>query len=261
MSYFFPRGLFLISCVLFSSIVFAEPELKGTSNELMDYLLDQRRVVTITGTGKEKVSADHAIVSIVVKTKEGKLRAALAKNKNIRATIRKTLLENNIAEENIKFSRFSSTPGYSWFSDKPSSYEVNNQIKITIRDENDLEVIAGIVDTTKEVYFNRTELEHTQQNSAEQKALEKSLDNVLAKKQQYESKLGISLSAIRVIEDTIHEQQPTFEFADKKLKGYSSGVLSKSVAPKQSTGFGEIIYRATTRVEFIASITRATKRQ
>ncbi|MDH4163980.1 MAG: SIMPL domain-containing protein [Nitrospirota bacterium] len=216
--------------------------------------MDERSIIVISGTGEERVRADTAIVSLMVKTKEDKFQAALDKNIAIRKEVKSKLLAAGVPEENVEMAKYSSTPSYSWLGDKPTSYGITNEIMITIDKESQLLLIANLVDTIKEVYFLRTELKHTKKQPSKTKALERSLDDVIAKKQLYEKSLGISLSPVRVVEQAVTEGQPVrFTQEPKKLYGSlssASDVSGEFGKGEGTPGFGEIVYKAQTHVEF-----------
>ena len=119
----------LLTSLFFTSISFAAEKEPQSLNEL---LLRYGKIPSISGNGEVKVDANEAEVSLVVKTKKDRFQDALANNKSIREKIREKLISANIPADNIKFSKFSSTPQFSWFSDKPSSYEISNEVKIKI---------------------------------------------------------------------------------------------------------------------------------
>lgn len=248
---------FVMLLLLFPTAAFSGPELKGSSEELRKYLLDERSIIVISGSGEEKVQADTTIVSLMVKTKEDKFQTALDKNIKIRKEVKSRLIAGSVPEGKVEIAKYSSTPTYSWLGDKPSSYGISNEIMVTIENEAHLLLIADIVDTIKEVYFLKTDLKHTRKQEYRIKVLEKALDEINAKKQLYEKSLGVSLSAIRVIEQTVNEgismdfhQQPRKSYA---VGSVSSGVLSDSGASEGSPGFGEIVYKAQTQVEFMVN--------
>lgn len=232
-------------------------EIKGTPGELSEYLLVQRRIITLYGTAELKTEADKALVTLTIKTKEDHYKQALEANRTIRDKIRKKLIKAGINGKDIKFSRFSYTPGYGWFGDKPKSYEVKNDIKIAVLTEKQMQAVAGIVDTTKEAFLSNTKFEHTEKDKWKKKVLEKSLRDVTTKKAVYEKSLGLKLVPVRVVDQGIVElkQAPQRMSRARKAK-----VMFNSAAPSQigespdfsaSGGFGETIYRANTAVEYI----------
>lgn len=236
----------LFVLLLLSTAVLAEPVLKGTPQELQSLLLEQRKLVHISGYGEVKTNADRAIVSLMIKTKDSQLRSALEKNQRIRETIKKKLLATGIADADIQFSRFSNTPNYGFFGDKPSSYDISNEVKITIAHESSLNEIAGIVDSRDEAYFVGSNIEHSLQEQSKQQALTKALQNAMAKKDLYETQLGLKLQAIKVNE---HVSGPMpIVTRDKVRKQAYVSSMEVAEAPQQ---FGEMVYRASVDVEFV----------
>lgn len=231
-------------------------ELKGTPEELGNYLLNDKKLVTITGRAEERVEADNAIVALNVKTKDSKLHVALQKNRAIRAELKKKLEAAGIAPNQIQVAKYSSTPSYGWFGDKPKSYDVNNEVKITISKEDELAVIAEFVDSKDEVYFGNTSIKFTKKKEAKARALEKSLEDVLAKKAQYEKQLGFKLVAVGLSEQTVEENQNLRQRNQQvsKVANYSSsapaGMLEMEL--DEAGGFGELYFRAQTTVTFAA---------
>ena len=56
-----------------------------------------------------------------------------------------------IPADKITAERFSSTPRYGFFGNKPSKYKVRNLVKITVTDGKDFQQIGKIVDQFSEV--------------------------------------------------------------------------------------------------------------
>ena len=246
------KRLPLLILSLFPALAIATPELSGSPGELSHYLLDQKKIINIQGEAEEKIEADTAIVAITVKTKANRLEQALEKNETIRAELRQTLQQAGIAQENIKASKFSSTPNYGWFKDKPSSYEVNNEVKISIRDEAQLQAIAKLVDNSKEIFLGSTEHRDSNEQSNKLKVLETALDNIQGKRTLYEKKLGIQLKPIRISTQNVYREtlQPRPRLMQKQLNTMSSAPEAID-AGGTSSDFGSITYRANAMVEFL----------
>lgn len=241
---------------VFSSSLHAAPELSGNPDELSRYLLEQRKIVTINGSATEEVEADTAIVAITVRTKEAKLNDALQENEKVRKAIKDNLQQAGIGADKIKASKFSSSPSYGWFREKPSSYEISNEVKITINNEEQLRAIAKIVDGQKDVLMGSTEFKDSQKESNEQKALQKALGSVQLKQKTYEQGLGITLTPVRVMDQNVYAQP--LQRIRPQTRGYerSDSVASMAVseapsAQEASADFGAISYSANTAVEFI----------
>ena len=251
-----PHNL-LILIAMIPAWGYAAPTLNGEPQDLAVYLLEQRKLIVISGSGEETAKADSAVVSLMVKTKESRLHQALDKNRSIRADIRQRLINAGIAEDKIQFSKYSSTPNYGWFGEKPSSYEITNEIKVTLDAEEKLLTLADIVDTVDAVFLVKTELTHSDKKQSEANALASALQHVSDKKQLYEQKLGVSLSPVRIIEQSAGAQTPATVWAPKLRKSATGSLVSGGLeeteftpAPAAEGGFGEIIYHAQIQVEY-----------
>lgn len=239
-----------------SGTLYAAPQLSGSPDELSHYLLEQRKIVTLNGSASEEVEADTAIVAITVRTKEPKLNDALQENEKARQAIKDNLQQAGIGADRIRASRFSSTPNYSWFKDKPSSYEISNEVKITINNEAQLRAIARIVDAQKEVLMGGTEFKDSQKESNEQKALQKALASVQAKQKLYEQSLGISLAPVRIIDQNVYAQalpriRAQARGYEKRSDNVASMAVSEAPIEQESADFGAITYSANTAIEFV----------
>lgn len=238
---------FLLFCLPLSA--WAEPILKGTPNELTAHLLQSHQIISIGGTSEVEASADRAIISLVVKTSESRFRTALEKNRRIRETMQEKLVQKGVAAKDIQFSRFSNTPSYGFFSDKPSSYEVSNEVKITIGKEELLSEIASMVDGQNEVYFVGSSIEHSQEEQSKQEALEKAVQNALQKRDMYQKQLGVKLKAVKVTELHVGPMPVVMPMRREAMdKVYSSAAVSTA---ETQSHFGEIKYQAAVEVEFI----------
>lgn len=235
----------------------AAPELKGSPDELSYYLLDQRKIIIINGSALEEVEADTAIVAITVRTKEAKLNDALQENEKTRKAIKDNLQQAGITADKIKASKFSSSPNYGWFGEKPSSYEIDNEMKITISSEEQLRAVAKVVDEHKSVLMGGTEFKDSQKEGNEQKVLKKALSAVQEKQKAYEQGLGIVLTPIRVIDQNVYAQtpqriRPQTRGYEKRSDGVAAMVMSApAVESEASADFGAMSYSANATVEFV----------
>ena len=73
----------------------------------------------------------------------------MKKNNAVKDEFINKLINNKIGEDNIKQSKFSSSPQSGWFGNK--SFEVINKASITIKNSNLLNTIASIVDKYDEI--------------------------------------------------------------------------------------------------------------
>ena len=185
----------LASLTLIAVSVHAEPEIKGTPQELKSYLGGLPTLVTIAGESEVKVPADRAQVTLKVSTESKSLVESLRDNQSMRAKVAALLKENGIGADQIQASRFSSTQKYSVFSDKAKSHRVDNFLKITVRDEKEFQAVASAVDRWPDVHFLGIEFEHTNKEAARSRAKAQACDYAEERRKLYEGKLGVKLVA------------------------------------------------------------------
>ena len=114
----------LLSIVIqltFVSNAFAT-EIKGTPEELRQFLHPMPAIISLTANVERRVYADQAIVSIIVKTEEKTLSKAMQENTKLRDSLRNNLVTAGVSEKDIQNSKFSSSPQFGWFGDEPKSF-------------------------------------------------------------------------------------------------------------------------------------------
>ena len=245
------KYLFLSMCMFFlSSITFAETELKGSPDELLKYLKIQPDTVTISAEATFDVQASRAVVMVSVITEDSLLKQSLKDNQNLRKEIIQTLNQSGISSEKISGTKFSSTPKYGIFGKKPSSYKVENVLKITVENETEFQNVALIIDSYKEVYYRELKFEHEDKENNKIKALEKAFDILANKKSVYEKRLGITLLPKNFIDGNAPPREMLEGVSVKKVD-YDK--ITSSLVSDGASGtpiFGELTFTASIRVEF-----------
>lgn len=249
-------GVVLLLAV--ASAASAEPELRGAPSELMQYLLDDRKTMTIGGEGEVRVQADKAIVALRVKNKDGSFAAALQANRTLRDKLRQRLVDARIPADSITFAKYASVPSYGWFGEKPSSYEISNEVTVAVRNEEEFVAVAAAMDAMKEVAYLGIEFQDSQKKANEAQALEAALQSARAKQRLYEKSFELALGVLR-IHDTpvvIHvpRVRPVMPLA-ARAKDMVSSVMPEAMPvdlddERAGGGFGTLTYRANISVEF-----------
>lgn len=241
--------------------VHAEPEIKGTATELTQYLTAIPHTVELVGEAEVKLPADQAIVSVRVVTEHKSLQEASRANQELRAKMLLGLAEQGIPTERVKASKFSSTPKYGVFGEKPKSYRVENIVKITTKDEKEFQAVARLVDTNSEFRHEGIEFDHSDKDGLKMKALEQAIDKVSDKKRIYEEKLGIKLtpksfSEARVVADTPLVARRMYAKPAESIAYDLPGMGKSPLAPldeAESTfrpSFDELVFKAIVTVEY-----------
>jgi uncharacterized protein YggE len=247
----------IVVCVVILAIgpaALGEPELKGTPTELTAYLQGLPKSITLTGESKVEVQADKAVVEISIKTENNSLETCLKSNQAVRAAITAKLTEVGIDANKIVAEKFSSTPRYGFFSNKPSKYEVRNLVKITIADEKDFQQIAKIVDQYPEVEYSGLNFKHSKEKEFKKQATEQAFDDLMKKKAEYEGKLGVTLTPRSFSEQAYFPQAQNVDGYKNYYAG--SAMMAAHKAPQQAEGeetaspFGGLVFSANVIGEF-----------
>lgn len=248
------------TALLAVSTAYAEPELKGVPSELTQYLINEKKVMTLTADSEVRVQADKAIATLQVKNKDAAFAGALRNNRALRDKLKQRLMEAKIAEGDITFAKFSSVPSYGFFGDKPSSYEISNDVTVTVRSEDEVTAIAQAVDAMKEVSFGGIEFQDSQKKKNETHAADLALQELRAKQVQYEKNLNLNLTLLRVESGGVMPFMPIPINLTRKSKSsfssQSSDMMlsageSASQEAIQQPAFGTIVYRAFVSGEFV----------
>jgi uncharacterized protein YggE len=183
--------VFVVMCN--SASLLAAPELKGSPDELRSFLQKSPTKVTVRGYAEESAYADVAIVTLIIATENKQMSAALSANSSLRAAISKGFVAAGIAPESINTSKFSTSPQFGWFGDKPKSYEIVNRMKVEISGESQLKAVASAADLNIEIDFSDIEFKHTQKEQLKTQLLQEAIDDVMSQKKFYEDQLGLQL--------------------------------------------------------------------
>jgi len=250
----------LVCAFAMTMAVGAQPELKGTAEQLSQYLQNVPRTVRLTGEAEVKVPADRVLISIKVVTENKSLQEASRVNQELRAKMLRALADKGVPAERIHASKFSSTPRYGMFGEKAKSYRVENVVKITAQDEKDFQTVAGLVDTTPELRYDSIEFEHSDKEGLKKQAITRALDKVTEKGRLYEGKLGVKLTPKGFTEGEVvpvspQEGRKMYGLANsysKAAPAFSSaaGEVAGGVGEETPTSFDELVYRAVVSVEY-----------
>lgn len=250
------RILLVLFCGLTTTSAFSAPELKGSPQELRGFLYPTDKVVTISAEAEEKAYSDKAVVSLVVTTENELLSLAISGNSSLREKVSRLLVKAGVNQDDIKSSKFSSSPEYGWFGSKPSSYKVVNRMAVSILQEEQLKEIAAVADKHEEVELSNIAFEHTKKDEYNAKVKAKALKKVIKQKKFYEKSLGLKLSPIGIRDSNIRQRatrgasvlKDVVVSARRAKESYSS--IAKYREPVQDSSFDEIKYEANLSVDF-----------
>ncbi|XOV78640.1 MAG: SIMPL domain-containing protein [Aestuariibacter sp.] len=234
------------SIILLSSLmVQAQPELSGTASELEPFLAGIPKTVTFTATAKELLSMNKAVIKLSVETESKRLSDALKENLNIRKSVRDKLESAGIDGSKIKESKFSSTPEYGFFDERPKSFKVENSLSIEIADEAQMIAVALVSDEIEQVHYLGSNAELEDKPESNQELMEKAILLVQNKAELFKSRLGVQLQAVEFREHVNENPVNANEnYRRQKVKSlYSSEVNA-------DTSFGHSTHIATVSVTY-----------
>ena len=248
--------IFLLLCS--SSLALGKPELKGSPEELRQFLHPSERIVSLHGQAQEKAYSDRAIISLVITTEDKQLSNSIAANSRLRDFITEQLTAEGIDSDSIKSSKFSTSPQYGWFGKKPDSYKVVNRMGITISDESQLKTIASVADSKPEIELSDTSFEHSKADEYKNRVKKQALEKAMQQKAFYESSLGVTLTPVGFRNSQIRFRgtQGARMLDDIVVTASRRGVekiqeLSLSQpTKKQPPSFDEIEYEAEIYIDF-----------
>ena len=254
----------LTTCLLFCSLHlngFAQPELKGSPNELRHFLHPNDKIVTLSAEAEEKAYSDRAIISLLITSEDKLLSVSISNNIALRESISQQLVSAGINPEYIKSSTFSTSPQYGWFGKKPDSYKVVNRMAVTITEESQLNTIAGVADSEEEIELSDITFEHSKKDAYKSKVKQLALEKVMKQKALYESSLGVKLTPVSFRDNRLWVKgtqgaqmlEEVVVTASKRSRSYkdSAADFAQSVAPRSvESSFDEIVYTAEIFVDF-----------
>jgi len=229
----------------------AEPELKGTVTELRQHLEAADRMVSVSGDAEVKSPADRAIVTLRLISEAKSLQEALKANQTLRMKLVNTLKERGIPADRIDAGKFSSTPRHGVFSDKVKSYKVENQVKVAVLEEKELQDTARMLDELDGVEYGGMEFEHSKKQELKRKALAEALESATARKKIYEERLALNLTPVKFSESVTAAPRPRIERAVDLVP--SLGGKSAVSEAEPITGFGEMLFSAQVTVQYSVS--------
>lgn len=248
------RLTILTTILAIAGVVHAETELKGSPEELRQFLHPVEHTVTLTGTHEDTAYSDKAVISLVITTEADRLSDSMASNSRLRTTIARSMIDAGVSPDEINTSKFSSSPQFGWFGSKPKSFEVINRMSVGITDEAHLQLIARLTDDNDEIVMAGMEFEHTAKEEFQDDVRKAALDKALAQRTVYEQQLGIKLTPINVQENVVvpYKARAYLEEASvsavRQRSSADSAILANTPPPPQT--FDEVEYQATVYVTF-----------
>ena len=237
--------------MLFGQAAFSA-ELSGTPEELRRYLRAETRTVTIQEQATEFAYSDTAKITLMFSSEAKELAEAMRLNNELRDRVIDQLVASGISADKINSSKYSASPQFGWFGDKPNKYEVVNNIVITVDAEEKFRRVAEMADSDDDIQFAGAKFEHSKKEETEEKVRDKALQSVMKSKRYFEKELGLELTPVQFNFSDVFAQQPKRDFAmvEEISVGLQKSPSARPAVPARAPGYDEIEYRVSVSVTF-----------
>jgi len=210
----------------------AEPEVKGTPEDLKKFLNGVSADTSIRVSSKQTVKSDEAVLSFVVTSSDDTLKEAIEDNRQILAKVTAEIIRSGIARANISSKAFSSLPGYSFYSKKPTSYTTKKTVSVKLQSEDELIKVLGALNTyDDQTRFLNMTFNFTDKEKVERELLNENLKKIANKKAVFEKALGVKLRV-----KTFHEGKTQNDFPQQLNQQALQGYLSSGLRNLKSDG-------------------------
>jgi uncharacterized protein YggE len=180
--------LFISIFILLSSVsIYASDSVKTT---------ELPQSIFFTGEAELVVPTKDISVSIRITTKSELLKPALEKNITIRKEIVTELVKGGVPVDNFSGNGESTIPYMNRFSSKTTQYTIVKDLSIKLNSENELLIVAGIVDKYSEIAFTNTTYSESNKDSIETEVLLKALGNGKEKIDLIEKSTGLKYKIV-----------------------------------------------------------------
>ena len=215
------------NCAVASQAI-GERRWEGTPTELASYLSGIGGRIVLSAEAERRVEANQAVVQLQAKTEDKLLKRALEKNQELRNEIVQALEEAGVEKSRVEVSKLSSIPRYGLLSKDAKAYEIVSQIQVRAKSEQEMQLVAGLVDSRRELAVQQIRFEHTEEDSLRLQVIREALAKVMAQKKVYEEQLGASLRPRGEYSQDMLEFQPTVAGSTTR-DAISSGELAPPI--------------------------------
>ena len=247
---------FHIFLIVMASVLGAQgalsAELSGTPEELRRYLRAEVRTVTIQEQATEFAYSDTAKITLMFSTEAKELAEAMRLNNELRDSVIDRLVASGISADKINSSKYSASPQFGWFGDKPNKYEVVNNIVITVEAEDKFRLVAEMADGNEDIQFTGAKFEHSKKDEVEEKVRDKALQSVMKSRRYFEKELGLELTPVQFHFSDVFAQQPKRDFAmvEEMSLAAQKAPSMRLASPARAPSYDEIEYRVSVSVTF-----------
>ncbi|MCX5658311.1 MAG: SIMPL domain-containing protein [Planctomycetota bacterium] len=218
----------VLSLFVSASAAFADVEIKGSPNDVANFVHQRADRFRLTGYAEENVQADKATMKFIVTAEKGDLGEAITLNQQARAKAMDSLQARGIDKAAVKTSRFSSVPVKGFFSSRPGSYVVTNTLSIEVGGEQQVLATAEL-SKIKEIAYTGVTFEYTKRDELRLALIQKACAKMNASREAYEKAMGVKLVPVAIGEQPVTNRPVEFgmdvEFGPIKIGQDSVGFM------------------------------------
>lgn len=242
--------LFLMS---FYSLGAAALEMSGSPAELRSALEPDYPEVTIVGKAERTTYSNIAQITIVVTTKENTISESLSKNSEIRQSLIQSLTNAGIPNDAIKNSEFSSSPHYGLFrGKKPSKYTVENSLRVTARNGDQLLSVNRSIDSIDAAELGEISFEVEDEERLKEELKLEAISDAKRRSQSYGKALDLELIPKSFSFEQVHPnrgmQIEEVVVTARRVSGSRSSFQDEPAA--ESVSFEQMEYRSSVKVVY-----------
>lgn len=229
-------------------------ELSGTPEELRAFLQADTRTVVLSDRATEIGYSDIAKIRLAISTEARDLAAAIESNNSLRQSIAAELVAAGISEDDIHSSKYSASPQFGWFGDRPNSFEVVNSLEVTVKEQAQFQLVAEITDRNDDVRFTTAKFEHSEKEAYEQKVRDKVLEAILENQAYFEERLGLQLTPISFGFSDVYSSEGNFGAIEEIVVTSNRASSLAARAPAPAPTFDEVTYSVSVSVTFAIGV-------
>jgi len=175
------------------------------------------RGITVVGMGKAAGTPDVAQVSVGIETNDDSVQKAVADNKDKMTKLLDTLKDLGIADKDIQTTNYGvytqRQPGPDGKGQGPTTYQVNNQVNVTVRDVAKLgDVLDKVVAAgANNVYGVNFSVDDTSKLEADARA--KAIADAKARADSLAKLTGVTLGEVVSVSEIIGSPGPVYDGA------------------------------------------------
>lgn len=188
--------------IIFTLVIFSAVVLAACSPTSAPASVQDKRTVSVNGTGIVTLTPDMATIQVGVQTENADADMAVDENSRLVDSVMAAIKEFGIADEDIKTANFSVYPRQIYSPEgeiTDTRYIVQNTVVVTVKDLDILgELLEAVVDAGANTIYGIT-FDVSDRESAIAQAMEAAMENAKARAETLATAAGATLGEVQTI--------------------------------------------------------------